>query len=143
MVKKKSVAKLKKELWRVFSIYIRMRDAGICFSCKKVIPDYYDRQGNVKPGWKAGQAGHFVTAANCGLALYFHEQNVHCQCHRCNVNLSGNWLEYERAMHDKYGKERTEEIKEMKYKEQVKWSAADYEEKIAYYKQKVKELENG
>lgn len=139
--KKKSLTKLKKEYWKLFSIWIRRRDKGICFSCGKVLPDYYDRYGNLLPGWKSGQAGHFITAKNCGLALYFHEQNVHCQCHYCNINLSGNWLEYEKAIIKKYGQEVCDELKSLKWTGSVKYSVSDYEEMIEDIKDRLSGLD--
>ena len=135
------IGKAKKEFWRVFSVYIRMRDKGVCFTCGKTIPDYYNRYGDLKPGWKAGQAGHFVTAANCGLALYFHEQNVHCQCHHCNVNLSGNWLEYEKEMIARYGHEAVTEIKLLKWEGNVKYKVFDYVDKIEEYTKRIRDME--
>jgi len=134
------LAKCKKELWKVFSIYIRMRDKGVCISCGKVIPSYYDRYGNKKPGWKAAHAGHFITAKNCGLALYFHEKNVHCQCYHCNINLSGNWLEYEKAIIKKYGQKTCDELKQLKWNGNVKYKVCDYVEMIEEYEKKIKEL---
>lgn len=129
-MKTHSVAWWKKKAWKIFSQYIRRRDKGVCFSCGKIIPDYYDRYGNLQPGWKAGQAGHFITAANCGLALYFHEQNVHCQCYHCNVNLSGNWLEYEEKIIQVYGQKVCNELKELKWKGSVCYSVSDYQDMI-------------
>lgn len=137
----KGVKKLKKDLWTVFSQYIRLRDKGVCFTCGKKIPDYYDRNGNLRPGWKAGQAGHFITAKTCGLALYFDEFNVHCQCYHCNINLSGNWVEYEKAIIRKYGKEKCEELKRMKDESPVKWKPEYFKDNIMYYKLLIKSLE--
>ena len=139
MKKKNKILKIhtlswwKKEYWELFSIYIRRRDRGVCFTCNKVIPDYYNRKGDLLPGWKAGEAGHFITAKSCGLALYFHEQNVHCQCHYCNINLSGNWLEYERNIIKVYGQEVCDELKQLKWTGNVKYSISDYQEMIEKY----------
>lgn len=136
-----SISKAKKELWHIFSVYIRMRDKGVCFTCGKVIPDYYDRFGNLKPGWKSAQAGHFITAKNCGLYLYFHEKNVHCQCYHCNINLSGNWLEYERKIIEKYGQKICDELKESKWTKSVKYSIGDYADMTEKYYKLVEEFE--
>jgi len=130
----------KKKFWSVFSQYIRQRDKGVCFTCNKVISDYYDRYGTLLEGWKAGQAGHFITAKNCGLKLYFHEQNVHCQCYHCNVNLSGNWLEYEKKIIQVYGQEFCDKLKAMKYEPDIKYKDFDYERLIEEYKEKIREL---
>ena len=134
--------KLKKELWRIFSVYVRMRDKGVCFTCGKKIPDYFDRYGNEKPGWKSAHAGHYITAKTCGLALYFHERNVHCQGYHCNVNLSGNWLEYRKKMIEVYGVEETERIEQLKWTGNVKYSKTDYIEIIHKYAEKVTVLED-
>jgi len=134
-IKKWNLTKWKKETWKEFSRYVRQRDRGICFTCSKVLPDYYDRHGNLLPGWKSGQAGHWITAANCGPELYFHEQNVHCQCHYCNINLSGNWLEYEKKMILTYGKEISEKLKQIKWTSKIKYKIPDYEIMHEKYKQ--------
>lgn len=131
------LGKAKKEFWHIFSLYIRMRDKGVCFSCGKKIPDYYDKNGNIHPGFKKGQAGHFITAANCGLHLYFHERNVHCQCYHCNINLSGNWLEYRKKMIETYGLEETERIEQLKWSGSAKYSVMDYVDKIEEYAEKI------
>lgn len=131
----------KKKYWKEFSIYIRRRDKGICFTCDKVLPDYYDRYGNLLKGWKSGQAGHFITAKSCGLALYFHEQNVHCQCYYCNINLSGNWVEYERKIIEVYGKKVCEELKWLKWNSKVKYTTSDYEDMFEKLKDKTKGLD--
>jgi hypothetical protein len=146
MVKKETMLKwdlkkAKKECWAIFSKYIRLRDRGVCFTCGKKIPDYYDRHGNLIEGWKAGQAGHWITAANCGLALYFHEKNVHCQDYHCNINLSGNWLVYERRIIEVYGQSVCDELKSMKWKESIKYSVPDYVELIIKYTKLFEELE--
>ena len=135
------IGKAKKEFWRVFSVYIRMRDRGVCFSCGKEIKDYYDKMGNVKPGWKAAQAGHFITAKSCGLALYFHEQNVHCQCYQCNINLSGNWVEYEKRIIEVYGREICDELKRLKWEGNVKYKVFDYVDKIEEYTKRIRDME--
>ena len=130
--------KCKKEFWRVFSIYVRMRDKGVCFSCGKKIPDFYNIQGEKQPGWKKGQGGHYITAKSCGLALYFHERNVHCQCYHCNINLSGNWLEYRKKMIEVYGAEETLRIEQLKWTGNVKYSVVDYADKIEEYAEKIR-----
>lgn len=135
-----SLSKLKKEFWRIFSTYTRMRDKGICFSCGKEIPDYYDRYGTLQPGWKAAHAGHFITAKSCGLALYFNEFNVNCQCYHCNINLSGNWVEYERNIKEKWGQGKVDELKQLKWTGKVKYCKQDYIDLIHCYVDKVADL---
>lgn len=134
---KKTLSWYKKKYWNEFSVYIRRRDSGICFTCQKKLPDYYDRYGNLLAGWKSGEAGHFITAKSCGLALYFHEQNVHCQCHYCNVNLSGNWVEYERRIIEVYGQDVCEELKQLKWTGKVKYTIDDYQRMREELKKKI------
>ena len=74
-MKKKTQAQLKKELWKWFSLYIRKRDKGICFVC------------NRKCEGGGYHASHFIAKSIGGLALYFHEENVHGCCYNCNINL--------------------------------------------------------
>lgn len=121
MKKKLTIGKLKKKLWEVFSKYIRQRDNYTCVTCGQ------------KGEGSGMHAGHYITKAVGGLGLYFHEQNVHAQCYRCNIHLSGNWTAYRAFMLRKYGEKVEKEL--MRMKEQVcKWTEYDYEQKIEYYK---------
>lgn len=127
---KKTIPKLKKELWTLFSRYIRERDKYTCFTCGKIASG------------SAMHAGHFITGATCSASLYFDERNVHAQCYHCNLNLSGNWVIYEQKMIDKYGQEIVNELKLkrtllMGEKLPHEW----YYEKINYYKIRLQELQ--
>ena len=122
MKKVKSITKLKKELWKLFSLFIRERDNYICFTCGR------------KGSGGGMHAGHFITGATCSAKLYFDEKNVHAQCYNCNINLSGNWVVYEKCMIQKYGEAIVNELKlrrtlEMGHKVDNVW----YEDKIKYY----------
>jgi len=119
-LKKWDLWKWKKEAWDTFSVFIRQRDGGKCVTC-----------GAVKH-WKEMQAGHYRTGATCKLPLFFDERNVHCQCVRCNINLSGNWRAYQNFMHMKYGEEIDAEFDEIN-KTLVKWDKMDYVRLIEKY----------
>lgn len=114
--KKPTISALKKKLWTAFSAYIRKRDENICFTC-----GVYAEGSNY-------HAGHFVPKSVGGLALYFHEDNVHGQCMRCNIHLGGNQFEYGKRL----GLEKAEELIKLKQKES-KWTVNDYLTKIDYY----------
>lgn len=74
-------------------------------------------------------AGHFIPKSVGGVALYFHEDNVHACCYHCNINLGGNLYEY--GM--KLGKEKCDEL--YRIKQQInKWSEYDYIVLINKYK---------
>lgn len=113
--------KLHKDLWKLFSKYIRERDKYVCFTCgKKTYP---------------AQAGHYRTGATCKKYLYYDERNVHCQCYHCNINLSGNWREYQKKMHQIYGQGIDHEFDVLNQKDG--WDFP-YQEKIDYYKELLK-----
>lgn len=115
-VSKSSISKLKAKLWKLFSLYIRQRDKYTCFTCGR------------KGEGSGMHAGHFVPKSIGGIALYFHEDNVHAQCYNCNINLSGNQYEYAKRL----GIEKAEELLSLK-NHITKWTESDYLEKISYY----------
>jgi len=69
--------RLKDRLWKLKSEYVRRTARGICFTC------------DAKNDWKLCQAGHFRHGV-----LDFDDDNIKCQCVRCNKWLSGNLAEY-------------------------------------------------
>jgi len=86
--------KLKKRVWKEFSIHIRTRDADEdgyvpCVTCP------------AKEHWKDMQAGHFIPGRlNANL---FDERGVHAQCRKCNLILGGNGPKYYQFMLEAYG----------------------------------------
>ena len=112
MAKKK--INYKKLLWPIFSQFIRQRDKGVCFIC------------GLKRPWKKMQAGHLIPKMIGGLGLYFNEQNVHCCCYRCNINLGGNGALYARKIKEVYGQECLDLLYEM-YDERKNFSISDEE----------------
>lgn len=123
MKKKKPLAKLKKDLWRQFTKFIKKRDKGICFTC------------GTKAYGKNYHGGHFIKKSIGGLLLYFHEDNVHGQCARCNLWLDGDQYTYG----IKLGKETVDRLLKLlpKSKKTV-WDRAMYEKMIEFYKLKNK-----
>ena len=112
--KPKSVAKLKKELDRVFSIFIRYRDNKICLMCGKT--------GN--------QAGHFISRSH--NATRYDELNTHAQCVSCNIFKHGNHAEYAYRLIKKYGSKKFEELIK-KGREIKQFRTAEVEALIAKY----------
>ena len=134
--KHKSLAKLKKEVWNIFSEYIRKRDclkttstleSGKCVSCGE------------EHGIKECDAGHFIPGR--GGAILFDETCVHLQCKRCNLFLNGNQLPYRRAIVAMYG-EGYDEYLERKSKETKQFERWELEALRDSYRQKIKELED-
>ena len=124
MKKAKSISQLKKILDKYFSIYIRQRDNGICFTCGS------------KKEWKYQQCGHFISRSH--NATRYDETNSHCQDARCNIFLYGNLLEYRRRIIKKYGKG-YDEILEKRARTTYQFSTKELLKKIEFYKAKVKE----
>lgn len=128
--KRKTVSKLKKELWTIFSRYIRMRDAGTsglcrCFTCSSVRP------------WKYMDAGHW-RKRNLTPTL-FDERNVHAQCPQCNRFKDGKPETYRRELIKRYGEGIDDELY-YKSLETKRFTRIELEEMIAHYKEEVKKF---
>lgn len=118
-MKKNSVSQLKKLADKYFSIFIRTRDDGVCFTC------------GVKKPINEMQAGHFFSRAK--LAVRYHEKNVHCQCVRCNIFLKGNTAVYAAKLAQKYGEGILSELS-IRSQKLNQFKAQDYEDVINRYK---------
>ena len=137
----KSVSQLKRKLDRIFSKFIRLRDAHEwhkdnpdaafgwvkCCTCGKV------------KHWKDVDAGHFVSRGRSPLRYV--EWNVHSQCKPCNT-AEGKKANYALFIKKKYGQKVLEEFAKKEHQTK-KWNVLELEELIEYYSKKVKELENG
>ena len=126
----KSISKLKKELDKWFSLYIRLRDSNEygmvqCFTSGRV---YH---------YKSMHAGHFMSRKR--LATRWCETNVQPQSPADNIFGQGEQYRFGLHLDSKYGEGTAEEI-QFKSRNTLKMSRADYEEKISYYKEIVKNL---
>jgi hypothetical protein len=117
-IKHKNIKTLKKKLWKIFSEYVRKKENGVCFTC------------GVRKDYKEMNAGHYIHK-DC---LDFDERNVHCQCPRCNLYLSGNLGVYAEKMIDKYGRT---EVAILRNQSQVikKWTVDELESLIQTYQE--------
>lgn len=117
-----------KKLDKIFSVFIRQRDSNsngyvTCITCGGV---YH---------WMEVDCGHYVPRNHKNTR--FDEQNCHGQCRRCNRFQNGNMDVYSLKMIEKYGKNILNEMQ--KRKNIIKqWSVSELEERIEYYKSKVK-----
>ena len=127
----KTISKLKKELDKWFSLYIRLREStpeGIvsCCTCGKL--------GHYKVGM---QNGHFQSRRH--HSTRWNEKNCSVQCIACNCFSQGEQYKMSIYIDNKYGKGTAESL-EMEARKIVKMSRIDYEEKITYYKSIVNKL---
>ena len=130
---KTTISKLKKELDKWFSLYIRLRDANEygyvqCFTC------------GIVRGYKDGmQNGHFQSRKH--MATRFHEDNCQVQCIKCNIFDSGQQYIFSLRLDEKYGDGTAEEL-EFLARTIHKVSRVEYEEQISYYKERVENLKD-
>ena len=92
------IIKAKKDLWKIFSMYIRMRD---CYEATGTLDNGYCCTCGHPKTYKTLQAGHFIPGRED--SILFEPTCVHAQCYRCNVKRSGEWVKYYRFMQKKYG----------------------------------------
>lgn len=97
----KTISKLKKEAWRLFSLKVRLKNAddfgfNVCVTCRN------------RYHFKKLQAGHFIPGRH--PAVLFNEDLVHPQCWYCNLQMGGNPREYDKFMREKYGSEKVDEF---------------------------------
>jgi len=126
----KSISKLKKELDKWFSLFIRLRSATKegacqCFTCGKVAH------------YKKMQCGHFQSRRH--HATRWNETNCQVQCVKCNMFEQGEQFKFGLRLDNKFGEGTAQEL-EFLAKQIYKFSRFDYEEKISYYKGVVDKL---
>ena len=137
MAKKKTTAKLKQDLQKVFNKFIRERDSdGIRFTCISC--------GETKPVDQMN-AGHFFAVGGYD-GLRFDEDNVHGECAYCNCWNESHLIKYTINLQAKIGLKRFNELLEraQAYKRigqvsflnriESKWYRPDIEELIKHYK---------
>ena len=126
----KSISKLKKELDKWFSLYIRLRDShnGMvqCFTC-----------GTVKHYKSGMQCGHFQSRRH--HSTRWNEQNCQPQCVKCNMFEQGEQWKFGMALNIKYGEGTSKEL-EFLARTTLKKMRAEYEDDIRYYKAIVENL---
>ena len=136
----KSISSLKRKAWKIFSEYIRRRDAdengyNRCVTCP---------EESSKSHWKLLQASHIVAGRRLGIL--FDERGVYPACYVCNIHKHGNVLEFLAFLRKKHGRDEADAIIEelkVKSKESVKWSREDFEAVINKYQGLLATLPNG
>ena len=123
----KTISKLKKDLDKVFSLYIRLRHAskdGIvkCFTCDKTAH------------YKKMHAGHFMSRKH--HATRWNEDNVQVQCVKCNLYGQGEQYAFGKLLDIRIAEGKAEELQELS-RTTVKYMRFEYEDMIKHYKEKV------
>jgi hypothetical protein len=131
MANKKGVKYYDNKLWKIFSEYIRRRDANTegmvkCYTCPAV------------KHWKECDAGHFVSRN--AKAIKFDEKNVQVQCKACNGFYGGMSYKFGLNLDRDYG-EGTAEKLELQRHTIIKRSPQDYEDLIAEFTEKLSKLD--
>jgi len=126
----KTISKLKKELDKIFSIYIRLREANEygmvqCFTSGRV---YH---------YKKIHAGHFMSRRH--LSTRWCETNVQPQSAADNLFGQGEQFKFGLNLDSKFGEGTAEEL-QYKSRTTLKISRVEYEQKISYYKSLVDKL---
>lgn len=119
-----------KQLWPVFSQFIRIRDSDQegyckCFTC-----------GWVKY-WKDGDCGHGIGRQH--MATKYDEKNNHFQCKHCNGFEGGKREKYKEQVNKLYGPQ-TWDLLELKARQPCKWGKFEFGQMKTYYEQQIKEL---
>lgn len=131
MAKRSKRKKLVDKLDKVFSLYIRLREAkneiAECFTCGK------------KDHYKKLQNGHFQSRKH--YSTRWDEINCQVQCSGCNVFRYGEQYKFAVNLDLKYGKG-TAEAMYLKSKQTVKLDNYDLELLISKYNDLVKDLLN-
>ncbi len=123
---KKTLTFYKKKLDKVFSVYIRTKYSKNgtvkCYTCPHT--------GEIKKM----QNGHFVPRQY--LATRWDEGNCRPQCFACNIYYGGQGAIFAENLMKEYGKSIIAELNKTRT-QIVKMTPRDYEEKIAYYEEKL------
>jgi len=125
-----TVKELDERLWKVFSLYIRLRDANedgyiTCITCGQ----YRD--------WKYVDAGHGVSRKH--FCTKYDERNNRSQCKPCNKWGAGERAIYAKRVDEIHGSGTWAEL-EQRSKGSCKKVKYYFMEKIPEYQQKIREL---
>ena len=128
--KSSSFSTLVNKLDKVYSKYIRLRDAmpggaTRCISCGKIKP--FDKM----------DCGHFFSRKH--MSVRFDEDNTHSECSFCNRFSADHLIGYRENLIKKIGTQRFE-LLEVKAHQTKKWSHFELEQLIKYYTALVKKL---
>ncbi len=118
------------KLWRVFSVYIRLRDAndeGYCICCTTGRLFF----------WKDCDAGHFISRRH--MATKYNEKNVHAQSRGSNRFHAGEQYAHSQFIEKKYGKGTADTILVLS-RNQKSYGTEEINALTKYYKLQIEKL---
>ena len=123
-MKEPSFKTLKRKAWKMFSEYIRRRDADYagrvsCYTC------------GLRMHWKSAHAGHAIGGRH--HAVLFDPEICRPQCYRCNVPMRGQYPIFAAKLIREYGLEWFEAKLQGAHHRVVKLTPADLEGLIERY----------
>lgn len=124
--------KLIEKLDRVFSLYIRLRDAfphsgtTLCISCGR--PHHWTKVDN----------GHYMSRRY--MSTRFDPMNCHAQCKACNIFNQGNIQMYRKSLVRMYGEQEVNKLEARARVLKKNWSEYELEQHIKYYTALVEKL---
>lgn len=114
-----SLPELRRDADRIFSLFVRQRDRGVCFTC------------GVKRSISEMQNGHYRPR---GIPwLRYDPRNCNCQCRECNEDLRGNIPAYNIRLLNRYGSTIFYEFDQLEKKKE-KFLRSDFQHVIDTYK---------
>ena len=128
--KKGEITKLKEQLWLLCRQITKAQYGNTCYTCGRVVPD-----------GKGMHTAHYLTSSLCSIPLRFDLRNLKPGCYHCNINLSGNWPAYKKAIEAEMGPEITAQL--IKENEETKGKVYPkewFETKIAEYTAILKDI---
>ena len=122
---------LLKKLDRVFSLYIRLRDADEGGTTQCVTCGAYKYYKDI-------DAGHFIKRQHGSTR--WDERNVHPQCTRCNHFMGGRQDDMSLYILRLYGKDTLLELMQLKYQTR-KFTRTELEDLIKHFQEKTEALD--
>ena len=120
---KSELRKLKDTLWKLCRKIIIEKYGNTCYCC-----------GAKNLEGSNLHLGHFIPSSICSAEMRYDLDNLKPCCYRCNIHLSGNWIEYEKHLKREKGQDFVEELKQRN--ENTKGKQYDtlwYQSKITEY----------
>lgn len=121
----------KQKLDKVFSEYIRLKNANDAGYCRCVTCGKYFY-------WRNIQNGHYMSRRY--MATRYSEMNCHPQCMPCNVMQHGNIPQYRMWLVKTYGEGKVAQLEAMALTQTMKFTESDYRELLDYYSKLVRTL---